>query len=71
MVAHTWTVLSLFSREAVASTSPLTSLLIERVLVDELQAPDSKAVAELCRAVTRRFGERVAGGAAVDAIQRW
>ena len=71
MVAHAWTVLSLFSREAVASTSPLTSLLIERVLVDELQAPDSKAVAELRRAVTRRFGERVAGGAVVDAIQRW
>ena len=70
-VAHAWTVLSLFSREAVASTSPLTSLLVERVLADELQAPDSKAVAELRRAVTRRFGERVAGGAAVDAIQRW
>ena len=70
-VAHAWTVLSLFSREAVASTSPLTSLLIERVLADELQAPDSKAVTELRRAVTRRFGERVAGGAVVDAIQRW
>ena len=70
-VAHAWTVLSLFSREAVASTSPLTSLLVERVLVDELQAPDSKAVTELRRAVTRRFGERVAGGAVVDAIQRW
>ena len=71
VVAHAWAVLSLFSREAVASTSPLTSLLIERVLADELQAPDSKAVAELRRAVTRRFGERVAGGAVVDAIQRW
>ena len=70
-VAHAWTVLSMFSREAVASTSPLTSLLIERVLADELQAPDSKAVTELRRAVTRRFGERVAGGAVVDAIQRW
>ena len=32
---------------------------------------NSKAVAELRRAVTRRFGERVAGGAVVDAIQRW
>ena len=71
MVAHAWTVLSLFSRDAVASTSPLTSLLIERVLADELQAPDSKAVTELRRAVTRRFGERVAGGAVVDAIKRW
>ena len=30
-----------------------------------------EALVRLRRAVTRRFGERVAGGAAVDAIQRW
>lgn len=68
---HAWTVLALFSREAVAASSPLTTLLIERVLADELSKPDSKAVSELRRAVRQRFGERVTGSAVVDALLRW
>ena len=55
-VAHAWTVLSLFSREAVASTSPLTSLLIERVLADELQG--RRRAAPGCNAPLRRAGCR-------------
>ena len=54
-----------------AASSPLTTLLIERVLADELSKPDSKAVSALRRAVRQRFGERVTGSAVVDALLRW
>ena len=70
-VDYAWSVLSLFSREAVAAASPLTTLLIERVLEDELLSPNAQVVQTLRRAVRKRFGERVTGDAIVEAVHAW
>ena len=69
-IAHAWSVLSLFSRDALARSNPLASLLIERVVTDELARPDSPAVQTLRRAIRSRFGERVSGQAVVTTIAR-
>ena len=68
---HAWAVLSVFSHAAAAAASPLSTLLIARVLTDELASPDSQAVAALRRALQRRFGERVTGAAIVAGIDQW
>jgi hypothetical protein len=67
-IDEAWVVLSSFSRDALATASPLTNLLVERVVADELSAPDSHAVGALRRAVRTRFGERVSGQVVVGAI---
>lgn len=65
-----WEMLSLFSREDLGQMNPLVSLLVERVVADELARPDSPAVDALRRAINARFGERVPGSAVVAAIGR-
>ncbi|MEX0749316.1 MAG: type I restriction enzyme HsdR N-terminal domain-containing protein [Dehalococcoidia bacterium] len=66
--AKAWAVLSLFSRDSLARSSPLTKLLIERVIADELARPDSPAINALRRAVKDRFGETVTGQAVLDVL---
>lgn len=70
LVSEAWTVLSAFSQDSLAKASPVTNLLIDRVVSDELTSPDSTAIAALKRVVSSRFGERVSGQAVVDAIGR-
>lgn len=65
-----WVVLSSFSQDALAKASPITNLLVERVVADELGRPDSRAVEALRRVVSSRFGERVSGQVVVSAIHR-
>jgi hypothetical protein len=65
-----WQVLSLFARDSLAQSNPLTLLLAERAILDELARPDSQAVAALRRAVQMRFGERVSGQVVVAAIEK-
>jgi hypothetical protein len=69
-IDEAWAVLSSFSRDALAKASPLTNLLVERVVADELSSPDSRAVEALRRAVRSRFGERVSGQVVVGAIHQ-
>ena len=69
-VEEAWAVLSAFSRESLVKPNPITSLLVERVVADELTRPDSKAVMDLRRSVQQRFGERVSGEAVLSAIRR-
>ena len=69
-VEQAWAVLSAFSRESLVKPNPITSLLVERVVADELTRPDSKAVMDLRRSVQQRFGERVSGDAVLSAISR-
>ena len=65
-----WAVLSAFSRHALAQSNPITSLLVDRVVADELSRADSTAVRALRRSVQQRFGERVSTEAVVSAIER-
>ena len=65
-----WAVLSAFSRHALAQSNPITSLLVDRVVADELSRSDSTAVRALRRSVKQRFGERVSTEAVVSAIER-
>jgi hypothetical protein len=69
-VLEAWEVLRLFSRESLASANPLSRLLAERVVADELSNPDSQAVQALRRAVRSRFGERISGQAVVEIIDK-
>jgi hypothetical protein len=65
-----WSVLSLFSRESLARAMPLTRLLVDRVVEDDLRRPDSAAVAALRGAVQERFAEDVSASAIVDSVAR-
>ena len=65
-----WAVLSAFSRHALAQSNPITSLLVDRVVADDLSRSDSTAVRALRRSVQQRFGERVSTEAVVSAIER-
>ena len=69
-VEQAWAVLSAFSRESLVKPNPITSLLVERVVADELTRPDSKAAMGLRRSVQQRFGERVSGEAVLSAVKR-
>jgi len=62
-------VLSMLSKRAMTSANPLTSLLVERVVKDELRRPDSPAVIALRRAVRDRFGDQVATQAVLQALE--
>lgn len=66
-----WSVLSLFSRDSLAQSAPVTQLLVDRVVADELSRPDSPAVTALRKAVKGRFGERVLGRTVLEAIGRF
>jgi hypothetical protein len=63
-------VLSLFAREALERSDPINSLLIERVILDELHSTDSATTVALRRAVQQRFGERVSAAAVVAVADR-
>ena len=63
-----WSVLSLFSKGSLSQSPPLTKLLIQRVVIDELARSDSAAISALRRAVKDRFGESVSAQAVLDAI---
>ena len=69
-IIDAWEVLSLFARDALVQTSPLSQLLAERVVIDELSRPDSPAVAALRKAIQSRFGERVSGQVVVAAVEK-
>jgi hypothetical protein len=62
-------ILSMLSKDAMARANPLASLLVERVVLDELSRPDSPAVAALRRAVRDRFGDQVATQAVLQAVE--
>jgi Restriction Enzyme Adenine Methylase Associated/Type I restriction enzyme R protein N terminus (HSDR_N) len=66
--AEAWEVLSLFSRDSLSKPAPLTALLIDRVIADELQRADSAAIAALRRAVKDRFGEQVSSQSVLHAL---
>jgi hypothetical protein len=69
-ISEAWGVLSLFARDSLAQANPLTKLLAERVILDELSKPDSPAVTALRKAIRDRFGERVTAQAVVDVVAR-
>jgi hypothetical protein len=64
-----WSVLSLFSRESLAQSPPLTRLLVERVVVDEFNRLDGPVISALRKAVKERFGEVVPPQAILDALK--
>ncbi len=66
--ARAWSVLSLFSHESLSQSPPLTKLLVQRVVADELTRPESPAISALRRAVKDRFGETVTAQAVLDAV---
>lgn len=65
-----WQVLSLFSRESLSRAMPLTRLLVDRVVEDELRRAESPAVHALRRAVKTRFDEQVSSAEVVDSVRR-
>lgn len=65
-----WRVLSPFARDELERARPITSLLIHRVVEDELADPESSSVDALRRAVQKRFGERVTSADVVAAARR-
>jgi hypothetical protein len=67
-LSDAWDVLKLFRRDSLASANPLSRLLAERVVADELANRDSQAVQALRRAVKARFNERISGDAVVEII---
>ena len=69
-VAEAWRVLSLIARDSLMQTNPLTRLLVERVVSDELSRADSAAVLALRKAVRDRFREQVPAQAVLEAINR-
>lgn len=69
-IGRAWGMLSLFARESLERSTPISGLLVERVVIDELGDPQSAAVSALRRAVQSRFGERVAPGAIVAELKR-
>ncbi len=69
-IREAWEVLRLFRRDSLASANPLSKLLAERVIADELKNRDSQAVQALRRAVRLRFNERISGDAVVEIIAR-
>jgi hypothetical protein len=68
--ARAWSVLSLFSRQSFARSAPLTRLLVDRVVQDELHRSDSAAVLAIQQTVKQRFVEDVSGPAIVDSVTR-
>lgn len=69
-IREAWEVLRLFRRDSLANANPLSKLLAERVIADELMNRDSQAVVALRRAVRARFNERISGDAVVEIIER-
>ena len=65
-----WKTLSLFARESLMSANPLTELLVDRVVIDELGRGDSAVVAALRKAVRDRFGVNVPPQAVLGAVRR-
>ena len=65
-----WRVLSLFARDELERSRPINSLLIQRVVEDQLDDPESPIVDALRRAVQKRFGERVTSADVVAAARR-
>ena len=69
-LTRAWEMLSLFGREALERPNPIASLLIGRVVADDLSDPDSSAIGALRRAVRARFGERVTSASIVAAVEK-
>jgi len=68
--AAAWKTLALFARESLMQANPLTELLVDRVLIDELGRGDSAVVAALRKAVRDRFGVNVPPQAVLGAVRR-
>jgi hypothetical protein len=69
-LSEAWRVLSLIGKDSLSQANPLTKLLIERVVIDELTRPDSPAINALRRAIRERFREQVSAQSVIDAIER-
>ena len=67
---HAWNVLSLFAREELERSRPINTLLIGRVVLDELDDAESSIVESLRRAIQTRFGERVTNADVVATIRK-
>ena len=65
-----WRVLSLFARDELERQMPINSLLIQRVVEDELSDAESSIVNALRHAVQVRFGERVTSADVVVVAKR-
>ncbi|MGO9289968.1 MAG: type I restriction endonuclease [Polyangia bacterium] len=65
-----WRVLSLFARDELERQMPINSLLIQRVIEDELSDAESSIVNALRHAVQVRFGERVTSADVVVVAKR-
>jgi len=65
-----WKVLQRFSKQQQTTPNPLTDLLVERVVVDELGRSDSGAVDALRQAVKKRFGEAVKSTVVLSTLKR-
>jgi hypothetical protein len=65
-----WRVLSLFARNELERQRPINSLLIQRVVEDELSDAESSIVNALRHAVHARFGERVTSADVVVVAKR-
>jgi len=65
-------ILGLVAKDSLTHPNPLTRLLVERVVIDELRRPDSPVVTALRRAVRDRFREQVSAQVVLDVLgQLW
>jgi hypothetical protein len=69
-LAEAWRVLSLVSKASLGQANPLTRLLVERVVIDELRRPDTAVVAALRKAVRDRFREQVPSQVILEVLDR-
>ena len=66
-----WDVLLMLALDEAVASRALQTLLIERVVSDQLSSPDSPAIVALRRDIRRRFGETVSGDAIVEFIDSY
>lgn len=66
-----WDALLMLAHDEAVASRALQSLLIERVVLDQLSSPDSPAITALRRDIYRRFNERVSGEAIVEFIDSY
>jgi hypothetical protein len=67
---HAWHVFSQFQRDALRESEPLSEILIERIVAQEFQRPDSSVIKALRSAIKSRVGHRVSAESVVAALSR-
>jgi hypothetical protein len=70
MLIEAWRVLSLVAKDSLVGSNPLTKLLVERVVIDELSRHDSPTITALRRAVRERFREQVPARTLFEVVDR-